>query len=256
MSSKYVVAVTKDMNKITPVLHTINTEDPFELKRADDIVSILKDTLRNYAELSALSAPQIGYRERIFCMKFADGDIRAFINPLIISPDNKEWMDKHGCVSVENPMGFSDKKYFVFRFDEVHATYQTPTGKNEMNLFKGFAGDIFQQMYDILNGVTIRNIDEFENGYAIEIPDDYDKASKEDKDEFLSMYIEKYCAKKADDEKKTEADPTMKQVKKAIDYAKDVLSHKIKVAPLSDAEKTEMKENEKKEKEETEKHKA
>ena len=46
-----------------------------------EIISALKHTIE-YNNITALSAPAIGYNKRIFCIKF-DTEIKTFINPII-----------------------------------------------------------------------------------------------------------------------------------------------------------------------------
>ena len=56
-------------------------------KEVKEIVEDLKDTLNN-SNLTALSAPQIGYNKRVVCIRF-DNEIKTFINPMLMTfPNN------------------------------------------------------------------------------------------------------------------------------------------------------------------------
>ena len=47
-----------------------------------EIVLSLKQTMKDN-DIVSLSAPQIGYKKRVFCVKFGDTDYRTFVNTII-----------------------------------------------------------------------------------------------------------------------------------------------------------------------------
>ena len=55
-----------------------------EGKLCQEIILALKATMRE-KNLQSLSAPQIGYNRRIFCLRFGDSDYRTFIIPILFS---------------------------------------------------------------------------------------------------------------------------------------------------------------------------
>ena len=78
--------MTECKNVITDVekLYDWATEiDPRkEGKLVQEIVLAIKTTMREN-NLEYLTAPQIGYDKRIFCIRFGGNDYRTFLNPVI-----------------------------------------------------------------------------------------------------------------------------------------------------------------------------
>lgn len=149
-----------------------------DYKLATTIVGRLKDILRTDKSTIALAAPQIGYPYRIFCVRFSDGEIRGFVNPLIY----KTSKDVH--LSRERQLGHnSETEYIIPRCNEVEMSFQTPVGHLESNLFKDTMGEVVQQMDDLLNGVLLED-------YGLEVIDGFDDASEEDKGEIIKMYLD------------------------------------------------------------------
>ena len=124
--------------------------NPKYMDQINTVIQDLKDTLRANKDLVALSAPQIGENMRIFCIKFARGDIRAFINPLIITR-------KGIHLSRETQIGYNGPEYIVPRHNDINAAYQTPVGAKEVNSFLGTVGEVFQQMIEVMDGVLIED---------------------------------------------------------------------------------------------------
>lgn len=147
-------------------------------KLVTTIVGRLKDVLRTEEGLVALSAPQIGYPYRIFCVKFSNEEIRGFINPLIYKYSD----DMH--LSREIQIGHnSNVEYIVPRFNEIEMSFQTPFGNLQSNMFTEVVGEVMQQMDDLLNGVMLED-------YGLEVIDGFDEASQEDREEIIKMYLE------------------------------------------------------------------
>ena len=73
---KYVLKIIEDKIKLSERALEINV-DLNHLKLVT-IISELKETLYSNPNLTVLSAPQLGKPFRVFCMKFAGGDIRTF----------------------------------------------------------------------------------------------------------------------------------------------------------------------------------
>ena len=144
----YVLAIKKDKDFLRTRCDEV-VLNMFEKQRVTKIINDLKDTLRANISLVALSASQLGIQERIFAIKFADGDIRAFINPAIVRTNGMH-------LSRETQIGLDTAEYIVPRSDEIFATYQTPdmTDNCDMNKFTGAVAEVFQQMNDNIN--TIR----------------------------------------------------------------------------------------------------
>ena len=171
MTRKYVLKIINDKTKLQERSEEIDLTNEKDLNRASSIVADLKDTLRTNNNLVALAAPQLGHKDRIFCIKFANGDIRAFINPLIFA--NK---DVH--LSRETQIGLDNKEYIVPRSTEVHAAYQTPLGKKEVNAFKGVVSEVFQQMVNLLDGILLED-------FGLIVLDGFDESDEATKKKLL-----------------------------------------------------------------------
>ena len=216
----------------------INKDKEFLRDRADEIalnpeirpqvvgmINDLKDTLIANKNLVALSAPQLGKKERIFAIKFADGDIRAFINPAIIRTNGMH-------LSRERAIGLGDEEeYLVPRADEIFATYQTPDMIDtcDMNKFTGAVAEVFQQMNDLLNGILLEDIG------LIVLPE-WDKASDEEKQDIIKMYFENLEAKKKIAEEKIEQDKDAKKLNTAIEFMTKMQLGEIETIPLTEEE--------------------
>lgn len=208
-------------------LKTIKT-DLSKLERSDEAILAdedninktikwLKDNLYANKELVALAAPQIGVNMRLFCIKFADGDIRTFANPLIVKTK-----DLH--LSRETNISFPDKEFIVPRYNEIEVVYQTPVGKIEQNLFKDAVSDIFQQMVQLLDGVTLDTI-------GLELVPDWDTYPEEERQQVIDMYLTSLKERNQSLQKEIEETPELKQINDAIDFMTEKIIHQEEQQP-------------------------
>lgn len=84
-----ILAIIKDTEKLRERCDEINAASVFQNGTVKNIAKDLKKTIVKYKDLVALSAPQLGYKYRIFCMRFKDGSIRTFVNPLIVTREKE-----------------------------------------------------------------------------------------------------------------------------------------------------------------------
>lgn len=233
----YVLAINRDKDFLRDRSDEV-VLNIFERQRVVGLINDLKDTLKANKDLVALAAPQIGKKERVFAIKFADGDIRAFINPAIVRTNNMH-------LSREKAIGLNDEEeYIVPRADEVFATYQTPdmmADKCDMNKFTGAVAEVFQQMNDLLNGVLLEDIG------LIVLPE-FDNASDEEKQEIISMYLDSLGARKDLIEEMINKDPDAKNMNKAIEFMTKLQLGEIETIPLTEEEIKELKEKTEKKK--------
>lgn len=183
----------------------------------NQIIKELKDTILENG-LTHLTAPQIGWDRRIFCINF-DGDIRTFINSMIIKTDEVVLSREH-CASLEND-------YIIPRHKEIVAVYQTPTGKSESNRFLEPVSHLFEQCQDMLDGVLLCD-------YGMEVTPEFDSATPEEQAEVLEYYIASLdeLHKKLNEE--IESDDMLKQTRDAIDFIGSVVKGETKMEPLED----------------------
>ena len=151
----------------------ISREDDGELLK--EIISNIKKAMKKN-NLVSLSAPGIGYNKRVFCVDFSDNEIKTFINPVIVDKTELK-LAREVCSSLP------DEEYLLPRHYEIDVIYETPTGKIKTNRFKDVASYVIQHEIDHLEGVTIKDI-------GLEVDDDFDSATEEEKQEIITMYLE------------------------------------------------------------------
>jgi peptide deformylase len=211
----YVIAISRDLEKL--------------MKRSDEVLVIgmdmktkpevsktikdLKETIYANKNLIALAAPQIGTFERIFCIRFANGDVRAFINPMISKTEGLHLVRE---ISPSLP----DRSFIVPRHDRIIAMYQTPTGRPEESRFEGVVAEIFQHMVNMLDGVLISDI-------GLEVDEDFDNATEEERAELLTAYLKILKDRTEEANKAIEEDEELKKTRDAIRFLEGVATGKI-----------------------------
>lgn len=157
-----------DIENLHEICDQVNPVD------AQSTVNTLRAKLNKYVTLYALSAPQVGIKEQVICIKFNDGKIQEYINPLILKGERYHFVR-------ERDISCGDKDYINLRPQKVIIRYQTKDAKPEENILKGVAAEVFDRMINYLNGITPAD-------YGLELDDDWDNASEEEQAEILKMY--------------------------------------------------------------------
>lgn len=195
MAKNYVLAISRDLTKLSQRSEEVNILK--EYKHVTDVVSDLKDTIRNNKNLTALSASQLGYFDRIFCINF-NNDIRAFVNPVITKAEGLKFVR-------EKSPSIPDKEYIVPRSESVYAIYQKPDGTTESNKFEGPVAETFQHQLDMLDGVLISD-------FGLEILSEFDLATDEEKETLIKEYIKFLKRKEKKLNKEIDSDPDLKKI--------------------------------------------
>jgi peptide deformylase len=218
MGKKYVLAIINDEERLSTRCDEINVAENQQSVRR--IIKDLKDTIKANKDLVALSAPQLGYNARIFCIRFADEDIRAFINPMITKVEGK-------CLMIENMPGL-DTDYMVQRSQRVMAGYQLATGNyNELSLKHPLAA-LFEKMIDIIDGTLFFKY----KMMGLPIDKDYYKAPVEQKEELHKWYFDTFLpARLKALEEVAEKDEDIKNLQTQIKYFKSVIEGETEVVP-------------------------
>lgn len=224
--AQYAIKIKSKGELPDDVSNVVGTDDPKYVTR---IVNELKDTLRDNASLVALAAPQIGYAKRVFCMKFANGDVRAFLNPMVLTHGKGMHMSREACAGVAG-------EWILPRYDEVTAGYQTPMGVPETNAFRGAPGEVFQQMVQLLDGVMI-------DDYGLEVLEGFDGLSEDDRGKVIDMYLRKLDAEGRGLREEIAADPAMSELDRGIDFLTKVAMGEIRTERLTHEESVEILEN-------------
>lgn len=200
-----------------------NIQEKIDRAEEIDIVSDKKlvkkiiHELKNYMqlhEINSLSAPMIGYNKRILCIKFDDG-IRAFINPLITK--------SFGLHLVRTKPVYVSSEYILPYHDSVIAMYQdinSVNDKNQSNRFEGLASELFQQEVNLLDGVLVSD-------YGLEIDENFDKASEEEREELIKAYMEILEKANQASQEEIENDPELHKMFDAVNFMTDLAEGKI-----------------------------
>lgn len=228
----YVLAITKDKDFLRDRSDEI-VLNPMKRPEVVGLINDLKDTIKANKNLVALAAPQIGKKDRVFVIRFADGDIRAFINPAIVRTNGMH-------LSREVSIGLDDTEYIVPRANDIYATYQTPDMIDtcDMNKFTGAVAEVFSQMNDLLNGILLEDI-------GLEVLPGWDDASQEERESIIQMYLQSLTNRKDVIEDIINKDPKSKDMNKAIEFMTKLQLGEIETMPLTEEELEEIKEKSK-----------
>lgn len=200
-----------DEEKLTEFSSLIDMKK--EAKLAQQIIRELKEIVEA-KNLVSLSAPQIGYPYRIFVIKFKDA-ARSFINP-VISRAKGFQLSKERCSSIPG------KEFLIPRQNDIELFYTTPLNKYEAQQFIGFGAFVVQHEIDHLDGILVSNM-------GLEIDDDFEKATDEEKTEIISAYLDSLDlrAKKIKDE--CEKDEEFDKAYKTMKFMQEVNAGNIKL---------------------------
>ena len=197
------IEIIEDLEKLGQRADEVDTKKDNKLIR-DTIIS-LKDIIKE-KNLIYLTAPQIDVPIRVFVINF-NGSLRSFVNPVISETKGFE-LSREKCNSL-------DAEYIRPRANNITVMYQTPLGKIESRQLLGQAAIIFQHAVDHLDGLTLADV-------GLEITDEFDKASDDERVELINMYLESLDLKRKELEKEIEENPELKQVSDAIDFLESV----------------------------------
>lgn len=193
-----------------------------DFKKVEEIIADLKDTLDKNPNLVCLSAPQIGYPERIFAIRFSDG-VRSFINPMISKSE--------GFMFATVSCPECDGKEYIFPCSKkILGIYQKDTGAPERNQFDGAASGLFQYMTNLLDGVPVPD-------YGLQIDEDFKKAPKEEQDEVLKAFMDSMKDRNDKLQKEISENKKLSDIAKGIDFMKKVQAGEVKTELLIDSTK-------------------
>ena len=197
----YVQTIVEDLDELS--LRSEEVDVKKENNEVRDLVLKLKRTLRAHEDGVGLAAPQIGVKKRVFCINFK-GDIRSYINPVISNAENLV-INREGCLSLPG------KQYLIPRYNKISVMYQTPLGKIESVQMLGMAAFVFQHELNHLDGITLADM-------GLEIDEDFDKATEEERMEVVKAYMESLDLRSKDLNKQIDEDPELSKVKKAAEF--------------------------------------
>ena len=179
-----------------------NTEN----KLVREIVNSLKATITKN-NLTALSAPAIGYPRRIFCIKFKE-EIKTFINPVIAAAKGLQ-LSREKCTSIPGV------EYLIPRNNDITIVYQRPLGQPETRRIVGLAAFIVQHELQHLDGILLSDI-------GLELDENWDTFSENEKQEIITMYLDSIDLRQKELNKEIEKTEELKQISDAIDFMTSV----------------------------------
>lgn len=177
------------------------------------IILELKATMKKNG-FEYLTAPQIGYNKRVFCIKFGN-DYRTFVNPMIENNTGISFQ-KETCNSLPG------RKFIRPRFSNLLAHYQTPLGKIESTKLVGRAAVVFAHCVDHLDGMLVSDI-------GLEIDDDFDKLTEDEAAEIIRLYAESLDIKQKQLTEEIESDADTKQILDAAKFIQGVQSGEVQL---------------------------
>ena len=214
MDNKAKEILTIENNEIQLSERSMEIDTKNQAIEMREIISAVKNTIRKN-NLSYLSAPSIGYQRRIFAINFNDLEIKTFINPIIATAKGL-----HLSKEISNVI--PNKTYIRPRNTEITVMYQRPTGQPESRKLVGLAADVFQQCMDDLDGILLSDI-------GLEIDEDWDTLSDEDKQEVINAYLDSLDLKEKELRKEIESDKDLKKISDAIDFMSSVYKGETKI---------------------------
>lgn len=175
---------------------------------ANQTINALTSKLKKYKEIFALSAPQIGKKERVICIKYNDGIIKEYVNPMITKAEGIHLVR-------ERDISVAEKYFIVPRPNKILIRYQTKTAKPEENILKDSVAETFDRMMNYLDGITLVDV-------GLEVDEEFDKASEEDKNEIIKMYLESLKKREEILQDNIDNDKDAKELQEAIKFMEAV----------------------------------
>lgn len=142
-----------------------------EKERVKEITEALKKEL-NALDKVYLCSNEIGYGEKAFALK-ADDQIIVYFGPMFTAQGDI------GLVSLVE----DDVNYLIPRFKTCSISYLNENGEERTNSFSDIAAAIVHTAMDKLEGVSVSD-------YGLELTEEFEKASDEEKEEVVKAYIE------------------------------------------------------------------
>lgn len=151
-------------------------------KRISEVVEKLKYRISK-DNLIAISAPQIGEKVRIFCIRFTTKQngktfdkVHTFVNPVIVGM-------KGFVLDREKDISLPDREFIIARNNDINVMFQTEKGESVEHKFSGKIAAFVQLMVDHLDGILLTDM-------GLEIDHLFDEATEEERNELLKAYTE------------------------------------------------------------------
>lgn len=204
-------------------------------KKMREIITELKYRIGK-DNLTALSAPQIGEKYRIFCIKFTEKKgkktsetIKTFINPIVTGI-------KGIVVNREADICIPNKQFIIVRNNELSLLYQNPLGNSLSQKFSGKSSAVVQLMMDHLDGILLTDL-------GLEIDEKFDEASEEEKNELIEAYLNSLDVYKKQVDEEIENNKELKSMQDAVKFIQSVRDGETKLGSPITVDNSIMKES-------------
>ena len=217
------------------VQSSIEIDTKKDNKKMREIITELKYRIGK-DNLTALSAPQIGEKYRIFCIKFTEKKgkktsetIKTFINPIVTGI-------KGIVVNREADICIPNKQFIIVRNNELSLLYQNPLGNNLSQKFSGKSSAVVQLMMDHLDGILLTDL-------GLEIDEKFDEASEEEKNELIEAYLNSLDVYKKQVDEEIENNKELKSMQDAVKFIQSVRDGETKLGSPITVDNSIMKES-------------
>lgn len=161
---------------------SIEVDFDTDKKRISEVVEKLKYRISK-DNLIAISAPQIGEKVRIFCIRFTTKQngktfdkVHTFVNPVIVGM-------RGFVLDREKDISLHDREFIIARNNDINVMFQTENGESVEHKFSGKIAAFIQLMVDHLDGILLTDM-------GLEIDHLFDEATEEERNELLKAYTE------------------------------------------------------------------
>lgn len=209
------VEIINDVQKLAVAAKPLQflTENGTEKEEGLEIINKLKEAMEADTTLLALAAPQIGIDSRIFCIRFND-QIKTFINPIVTKKGKYE-------IKPETFISMPGKEILITRPEELTVVYYTDKFTYEENKLLGAAARLFDQHYQLLDGVTPAELGLVSD---VEIDGSLADLSEEEIAQVTDIYKQFIKAKSAALQTEIERDPELEKAYKQLKFTEKVIT--------------------------------
>lgn len=190
------------------------TDNGLEKEDGEQIIAKIKSAMEADTRILTLTAPQIGIKSKIFCIRFNDV-IKTFINPIVTKKSSY-------VIRPEIFVSMPGKEILITRPEEVTVVYYTDEFKYEENKLLGAAARLFDQSCQLLDGITPDALGLVSD---VELDGSLSDLSESEIDEVIDFYKNKYIPAKAQAmEAAVKADPELAKKYTELQFAEKVIT--------------------------------
>lgn len=140
--------IIKDLSILSEPSEKLSFMDDSGIHKEEglEIIGKIKEVMEADKTILSLTASQIGIKKRVFCIRFGE-QIKTFINPILKKKGKP-------VVSFETNASLPNKEIAICRPEEIEVAYYTEDFKYEDNKFLGSAAKVFDQAYQLIDGIV------------------------------------------------------------------------------------------------------